>query len=518
MAVKARLSCSTGTTGNPAVTVTSGVLRGASAPFSASCTSGTLGSVSGPIKWKATGGKVNPSSVMWSAGTASGTSTLVLDLPGPGTATVSGSNAGENASMHIVSDPLAGGRCSKSAVKGFKFTGTGGTSTVSIAPFPPPPRTLWAWGNNFYGQLGDGTTSGPDCSGSCRTMPEQIGTDAHWAQVSSGDSHTMAVKTDGTLWAWGNNGLGQLGDGGTTAQSSPEQIGTDTHWAQVSAGGLHTVAVKTDGTLWTWGFNFYGQLGDGTTTDAHSPEQIGTDTHWAQVGTGTYHTVAVKTDGTLWAWGRNDEGRLGDSTTTEQHSPEQIGTDTHWARVSAGGYHTVAVKTDGTLWAWGRNNEGQLGNGTNTGPQLCGPSSTIACSTSPEQIGTDTHWARVSAGQFHTEAVKTDGTLWAWGQNAHGELGDGTNSGPQFCGGLACSTSPEQIGTDTHWAQVSAAGGGEHTVAVKTDGTLWVWGYNGYGRLGDSTTTERHSPEQIGTDTHWAQVGTGADHTVAVKT
>ena len=185
-------------------------------------------------------------------------------------------------------------------------------------------------------------------------------------KTAAGYGHTVEVKSDGTLWAWGWNAYGQLGDGTTNSQVSPEHIGTASNWASVSAGALHTVALKSDGTLWAWGDNYYGELGDGTTTNQQSPEQIGTATNWASVSAGEYHTVAVKSDGTLWAWGWNAYGQLGDGTTNSQVSPEQIGTATNWASVAAGEYHTVALKSDGTLWAWGWNAYGQLGDNTTT--------------------------------------------------------------------------------------------------------------------------------------------------------
>jgi YD repeat-containing protein len=158
----------------------------------------------------------------------------------------------------------------------------------------------------------------------------------------------VAVKTDGTLWAWGYNGFGELGDGTTTQRVTPVQVGTDTRWASVAAGQWHTVAVKTDGTLWAWGNNSYGQLGDGTTTQRHAPVQVGIDTNWASVAgsvaAGYGHTVATKTDGTLWAWGYNASGQLGNGTTTQRVTPMQVGTDTHWASVAAGFYHTIGLR------------------------------------------------------------------------------------------------------------------------------------------------------------------------------
>jgi len=209
--------------------------------------------------------------------------------------------------------------------------------------------TLWTWGANGSGRLGDGTTTD-------RGSPTRIGADTNWAFVSAGGNHTVAIRTDGTLWAWGGNWSGLTGLGTTEGNTLvPTQVGTDTNWASVSAGVTHTVAVRTDGTLWAWGTNEHGRLGDGTTTLRNIPAQVGTDTTWASVSAGTEHTVAVRTDGTLWAWGSNWEGALGDGTGIHRSTPVRIGVATNWASVSAGFNHTVAVRTDGTLWAYRQN-------------------------------------------------------------------------------------------------------------------------------------------------------------------
>lgn len=182
--------------------------------------------------------------------------------------------------------------------------------------------------------------------------------------VAAGGAHTLGLKRDGTLWAWGWNEFGQLGDGTTTFRLTPAQVGSE-HWMAAAAGDLHTVALRSDGTLWAWGLNDDGQLGDGTTTQRLTPVQVGTETDWASIAAGTMsgHTVALKADGTLWAWGRNDHGQLGDGTTTQRLTPARAATVLRWTGAAVGGDHTVAVSSDGTLWTWGWDAIGQLGDG-----------------------------------------------------------------------------------------------------------------------------------------------------------
>ncbi len=236
----------------------------------------------------------------------------------------------------------------------------------------------------------------------------------NWASVSAGSSHTVAIKTDGVLYAWGMNSSGQLGDGTTSHKQTPIQVGFDTDWASVSAGYTHTVALKTDGTLYAWGLNSAGQLGDGSSLGKNTPTQIGADSNWASVTTGNEHAVALKTDGTLYAWGWNNDGQLGDGTNIDKNTPTQIGSDNNWVSVSADQTQTIAIKTDGTLYAWGNNGVGQLGDGTSIDKNT------------PTQIGFDTDWASVSAGLAYTIAIKTDSMHYSWGLNNYGQLGDGT--------------------------------------------------------------------------------------------
>ncbi len=269
-------------------------------------------------------------------------------------------------------------------------------------------HTLWCWGSGRNGQLGLGDTTGRD-------TPTRVGTGADWAVVSAaGFAHTCGIRTDHTLWCWGNNANGQLGLGGTVARKSPAQVGTGTHWTGVKAGDSHTCATRTNHTLWCWGYNANGQLGLGDTTDRTAPTRVGTDADWTEVGAGDgYHTCGVRTDHTLWCWGYNGQGQLGVGNTTGRTVPTRVGSDTDWAHVIAGHRHTCATRTDHTLWCWGHNDYGQLG---------LGDTVTV---TIPTEVGTGTDWELVGAGDRHTCAIRTDQTLWCWGRNYHGQLGLG---------------------------------------------------------------------------------------------
>jgi alpha-tubulin suppressor-like RCC1 family protein len=335
--------------------------------------------------------------------------------------------------------------------------------------------TAWAWGNNFVGQLGNGTTVNSN-------SPVQMGNESNWTQISVGNSHNIALKNDGTLWAWGANNYGQLGDGTTINKLVPTKIGTDSDWKFIAASLLGcNLAIKTNGTLWAWGLNQYGQLGDGTTINRHTPTQIGTDSDWVTVATGYYHCMSIKSNGTLWAWGLNG-GAFGDGTITNQYLPTKIGTETNWKIVKAGFGNTLAIKTDGTLWAWGDNSGGKLGVIT-------------SISSIPNKVNNDTNWANLSLGNDHSAALKTDGTLWTWGYDGLGAVGHSIT---------ANITTPKELVSLVKWQHLAA--GGRHTMAIKEDGSLWVWGINESGQLGDFTNTTRYIPynpyscKQVGID------------------
>lgn len=346
--------------------------------------------------------------------------------------------------------------------------------------------TLWTWGYSNTNALGGAratTASSPETT---------YGGGANWQQIATGpidssqtQSHCIAIKTDGTLWTWGynGNGVGVLGDSSTVAnRSSPvTTAGGGTNWKFASTGGYFCAGIKTDGTMWTWGYNIYGELGDGSTKAKSSPAQTtGTNTNWEQVSCGPAFTAAVKTDGTLWTWGANNFGQLGTGTTTNRSSPgTPAGGGTNWKQSScdpdvdsaltiATGY-MAAVKTDGTLWTWGRNNRGQLGDGTTTNRSSPGTTA-----------GGGTDWKQISCKNSMAAAIKNDGTLWTWGENSSGQLGDGT---------ITARSSPGTTASGgTNWRSIGA---GLACAGIKTDGTLWTWGG---GSTGNGTTSNRSSP------------------------
>jgi uncharacterized protein YjdB len=333
-------------------------------------------------------------------------------------------------------------------------------------------NNLWAWGNNEYGQAGDNAPTNLAAPAMAMDGANE------WALMSGGESHTMAIRHDGSLWAWGSNSSGQLGDGTNTHRAAPGQVGTDNDWVFASTGARHTHAIKADGSLWGWGYSNGGEVGNGVTgRSQYTPVRVGTDNDWATVSGGESHTMAIKADGSLWGWGWNIDGQLG-SGTTNRSTPYRVGTDNDWVAVSTGYSHTMAIKADGSLWAWGWNYYGQLGVGNATN------------ASSPKRVGTANDWAAVSPGDRHTLAVKTDGSLWSWGSNKYGQLGDGTLSDT-----VIYQTSPKRIGTASDWAAVS--GGEYHSVAVKADGSVWTWGRNNYGQLGDGALADRGTPAQV---------------------
>lgn len=343
-----------------------------------------------------------------------------------------------------------------------------------------------------------------------------------WKSVSVGYTHALAIGGNNTLWAWGNNNRGQLGIGTNISNNAPAQVGTDSDWKIVSAGSgpfAFTLALKNNGTLWAWGNNTYGQVGDGTFVDKLSPVQIGTDTDWKSISAGYSHALATKNNGTLWSWGNSEFYALGNTAGYgdgyHRNIPAQVGTLSTWSMVSAGDRYSLALQTNGTVYGWGYNSGNPIG--LNSGLYVMSP-----------QIrsynNTGVKW--ISAGGNHSYDVKSSNSLLVtWGSNVYGQTGGTTCAGcPVYyvkdtdCGDDTSaiiktdntlwytgkklgypSTSTVQLtndflqfGTASNWKSVSV--GNQSGAALTTSGELWTWGWNFWGNLGNGTTVDSMVP------------------------
>lgn len=419
--------------------------------------------------------------------------------------------------------------------------GTGSSCAVRI------DGGLWCWGVNQFGEVGDGTTA-------ARTSPVRVGTVSTWRQVSVGDAQACATRSDASLWCWGSNASGSIGDGTQVDSAVPVRVTGS--WSQVTAHGSGVCGIRTDATLWCWGSNGSGQLGTGS-PDALSgvPVQVGTTADWRSVTNSEAHTCGTRTDGSLWCWGGNLSGQLGLGSTADLETrPVRVGTATDWTTASAGGLTTCGTRGAGTLWCWGDNLTGAVGDGTTSTRRapvqvrvpgvtwsgvavaddgrlgaVCGldPTGTGRCWGSnvqgqlgtgsanpygslavlaPRPVAAATGWRQSTAALASFGCgLRTDGSLWCWGWSRDGALGV-PRTVPQY--------RPVRVGVAT-WLQVAA--GNAHTCAIRSDRTLWCWGAGFDGQLGDGGAAARRAPVQIGTAT-WASVDAGLDHTCGVQT
>lgn len=388
--------------------------------------------------------------------------------------------------------------------------------------------TLWAWGSNSSGAVGNNSAA------AYVSTPVQIGAGTTWSSISAGYYSSLAIQTDGSLWAWGENAEGQLGVGTTTSLSSPVrvgsgtwlkantstslsvgiktggtlwvwgyvggfmsggiistpiQIGSETNWADVYCGYHCMTIIKNDNSVWTLGVNYYSQLGANPAIVYSTPVQLGAATNWKKIAAKDFTgVVALKTDNTLWNWGWLYPAGNQAFASYRLKTPVQVGTGTDWSEIDSCGGNMMALKSNGTLWAWGlaREKAGWTGSQGDT--------------STPVQVGTATNWANFALNQTCAYGVQTNGTLWSWGNayTGYGELGQAG----------ATILSPKQIGSMTNWASV--AGRVFSAYATKTDGTLWAWGLNYSGSLGTNDGTSRSSPTQVTTSNKWTKIYAGA--------
>ena len=381
----------------------------------------------------------------------------------------------------------------------------GGTHMVALKS----DGTVWTWGRNQYGQLGNGMTV--DSS-----APVQVGGLGDIVKVAAGGYHTVAVKSDGTVWTWGYNSNGQLGNSTTVNSSIPVQVSGLSGAASVAAGYRHTVAVKSEGTVWTWGYNYYGQLGNNSNVNSFVPVIVKGLGDVMAVSSGYYHTLALKSDGSVWTWGNNTQGRLGNGGQTHSYLPVQVSILENVIAIAGGATHSTVMKKDSRVCSWGNNEAGQLGIGTTTGSPLPVPAIPIErfplLTTPATAIMPAPGIKSVAAGTQHMLHVNADGTVWAWGANSKGELGSGQT-------GVSFIRTPVQAIGLTGIVAVEGGGSGNyaHSVALKSDGTVWTWGYNLYGQLGDGTMENTAVPVKVKELTGIVAVAAGGNNTAALK-
>lgn len=360
-------------------------------------------------------------------------------------------------------------------------------------------KRVLTWGSNSNDTLGSGSGQ------TSRSSPGTItGDSLSWDSVVMGNSHVLALN-NGQIFSWGDSSNGALGnDCGTGSVNTPTKVVEPNQcWKLISANGNISGGIKTDGTLWTWGQGSSGALGAGFTIAVRSsPGTVqGGGTTWCQLSVGWYTSGAIKTDGTLWMFGCNWCGQLGDNTQNDKCSPvTTAGAGNNWCQVFSNRWNVGGIKTNGTLWTWGHNGLGQLGDNTTTNR------------SSPGSVaGGGNNWCSITFSSQHVAALKTDGTIWTWGRNEAGQLGNN-------CSGIANWTcSPGTVaGGGTTWCQTSI--GGDSSSGIKTDGTLWTWGCNQFGRLGTNNTTDRSSPGTvIGCASFWRCVNIhGGSTTIAL--
>ena len=428
--------------------------------------------------------------------------------------------------------------------------------------------TLWCWGRNQYGQLGDGTLE-------TKVGPIQVNVNSEyglidsWKSVAVGGAHTCAIKTDGSLWCWGYNGWGLIGNNSSSSTNIPIQISPDTQWEQVAAGGNHTCAIDSDTTMWCWGAGYAGQTGLGSTTTTFIPTQVGIETsyvgNWIDISAGEDSTCGLRKGGAegeklLYCWGKNDNPSQFDTSINYGNVPTLFSDESDWQTLSVGTRHACSSKQNGTVFCWGKNASGELGISTLT------PSSPL-----PIQENTlSTDWASIAASRSsHTCAVKYDGTMFCWGSNDKGQLadedlisrfeakqefsladdwamvsgginttcgvkGDNTllcwgdnNNGQTGAGRNILTVTPTQVQPEhSDWSMVSAAMGhgyryeGEtdyHSCGLRDNGTLYCWGANWDGQLGIGNTSTQLIPIRAQTSTKFNFLATGDSHSCAIS-
>ena len=344
---------------------------------------------------------------------------------------------------------------------GFNRATIGGGSQHSAALLAD--GTVRTWGNNGYGQLGNGGTTNSN-------VPVTVSGLSNVVTLAAPGFHTLALLNNGTVRAWGGNNFGQLGNGSNSDSNVPVTVSNLSNVVSVSGGVIHSIALLANGTVRTWGYNPFGQLGNGNNIDSNVPVTVTGLSDVVAVTGAFYGSMALLADGTVRTWGYN----LGDGSNTSSNVPVTVSGLSNVAGIGMGSGHSLAVLTDGTVRTWGNNTYGQLGTGNNTN------------STTPVTVGGLSGVISVAAGDYHSLALLTDGTVRTWGSNNNGQLGNGSiisSNVPVIVSGLANVN--------------SISGGLFHSMALLADGTVRTWGNNSYGQLGNGSNTSSYVPVTV---------------------
>jgi alpha-tubulin suppressor-like RCC1 family protein len=362
-----------------------------------------------------------------------------------------------------------------------------------------------AWGDNEYGNLGDGTYV---------QRLAAVGVGSNVSQVAAGYDHSLAVISDGSVWSWGSNTFGQLGTGSAQSAASPQLVsGISGTITQVAAGWSHSLALGSDGTVWAWGDNQYGELGDGNLIQSDTPVKLVGLSNVTQIAAGDDWSLALRSDGTVWAWGNNLYNELGAQVPDMYDNsdvPVQVAGLSGVAQIAAGASFGMAIQTTvrlgflrHSLWTWGQETWGQVGNGQVTDPES--PGGVI----NPHQVTGIPTPAAIAAGTYSAMMVGIDGSVWGWGQDLFGNLGVGSGTGILY--------SPTQT-LNPGSGIIQLAAGYDYVLGLRSDGTVVAWGNNSNGQLGDGTTTTSVTPVQVSGLSGVSQVSAGFDYSLAVHT
>ncbi|MCK9314050.1 MAG: hypothetical protein M0P20_08400, partial [Methanocorpusculum sp.] len=364
---------------------------------------------------------------------------------------------------------------------------------------------VWAWGSNDSGQLGNGSMESS-------AAPVRVSDLTEVTSVSAGYGHSLARKSDGTVRAWGYNVSGQLGNGTKNESRIPVAVSGLNEVLTISAGTFHSLALKENGSVWSWGGNYLGQLGDGTNSAKTTPVQVSSLSDVTGISAGDGHSLALKDGGTVWAWGNNYNGQLGDGTAggeydydagIDKNTPVQVWGLTGVIAISAGNSHSLALKSDGTVWAWGDNSTGQLGDGTTMDKSL------------PVRVRGPSNVVNISTGSNFSMALTAGGEIWAWGDNSYGQLGNGCSGGNWEYDRNIDVAIPVKLSSLSEVVAVSA--GSSHSLVLKSNGTIWSWGSNTYGQLGQGIMGNKYSPVQVSDLNHISSVKAGNEISLGLK-